>query len=103
MATENIHGEADQWSMVVLYDPNSGAIVHSHQVVTSPGGVHPDAHALEKQALEHAAHARKAPLQGMAVLHVDPHEFDLQTSYAVDVKAKRLKPVARAKPGKQQA
>jgi hypothetical protein len=96
MATEDIHDDGNQWSMVVLYDPKSGAIVHSHQVVTHPGGVHPDAQALEKQALEHAGHAHKAPLQGMAVLHVNPRELDLEASYAVDVKAKRLKSIAKA-------
>src|SRR4051794_41753364 len=89
MATEDIHDDGNQWSMVVLYDPKSGAIVHSHQVVTHPGGVHPDAQALEKQALEHAGHAHKAPLQGMAVLHGYPPEPDLDASYAVDGKANR--------------
>jgi hypothetical protein len=96
MATGDIHGEFDQWSMVVLYDPKSGAIVHSHQVVTSRGGVHPDQPTLEKLALEHASHARKAPVQGVAVLHVNPHEFDFHAVYSVDVNAKRLKANAKA-------
>jgi hypothetical protein len=97
MATGDIHGDFDQWSMVVLYDPKSGAIVHSHQVVTSRGGVHPDAPTLERQALEHAAHVRKAPVQGVAVLHVNPQEFDFHATYTVDVNTKRLKASAKAR------
>jgi len=97
MTTNDIHGEFDHWSMVVLYDSHSGAIVHSHQVVTTRGGVHPDGPTLEKQALEHAAHARNAPVQGVAVLHVNPHEFDFHATYAVDVSTKRLKASAKAR------
>jgi hypothetical protein len=93
MATENIHGNVDQWSMVVLYNPKSGAIVHTHQVVSTQGGVHPDARAVENLALEHASHARKAPVQGVAFLHVNPRDIDFDQSYAVDVKAKRLKTI----------
>jgi hypothetical protein len=93
MATENIPGNVDQWSMVVLYNPKNGAIVHTHQVVSTQGGVHPDARALENLALEHASHARKAPVQGVAFLHVNPRDIDFEQSYAVDVKAMRLKTI----------
>jgi hypothetical protein len=99
MATGDVQGDVEHWSMVVLYDSKNGGIVHSHQVVTARGAVHPDAQALERQALEHASHARKASVSGTAFLHVNPREIDLEAAYVVDVQAKRLKRIEPTKRG----
>ncbi|MGB9366768.1 MAG: hypothetical protein WCE79_12240 [Xanthobacteraceae bacterium] len=100
MAAGDVQGDDEHWSMVVLYDPKSGAIVHSHQVVTARGAVHPDAQAIEREALEQAAHARKASVSA-AFLHVNPREIDLAAAHVVDVKTGQLKAVAKAEPGKR--
>ena len=39
-------------SLVVLYDAETGNIVHTHRVVSFKDGEHPDKAMLEKQALE---------------------------------------------------
>src|SRR5579872_327884 len=88
-ATKNeVLGPYDKWSMVVLYDPKTGDIVHTHQAVTTRGGTHPDEPALEKEAAEHAARMRS--VAGMSFLHVDPRMVDLNTRYTVDLKNRSL-------------
>jgi hypothetical protein len=90
-ATRNeVFGEYDHWSMVVLYDPKTGDIVHTHQAVTTRGGTHPDQAALEKEAAEHASRLRKAPVEGMAFLAVDPSKIDLNARYTVDLRNRSL-------------
>ena len=76
--------------MVVLYDPKTGDIVHTHQAVTTRGGTHPDEAALEKEAAEHASRVRSASVAGMGFLHVDPSKVDLNVRYAVDVRSRSL-------------
>ena len=93
MAKNEIHGDYEHWSMVVLYDPETGHIAHTHQVVTSRGGRHPDRKALEAEAAEHASRARKASLGKLAFLHVDPREVDFDVPHVVDVKTGTLQPV----------
>ena len=90
-ATKNeVLGPYDKWSMVVLYDPKTGDIVHTHQAVTTRGGTHPDDTALEKEAAEHAARIRSASVAGMGFLNVDPSTVELNTRYAVDLKNRSL-------------
>jgi len=90
MANNQVFGPYDQWSMVVLYDPKTGAIVHTHQAVTTRGGTHPDPATLEKLAADHASRARNSPVDGMAFLEVDPREFNPDARYTVDVKSRSL-------------
>jgi hypothetical protein len=96
MATNDVQGPYDNWSMVVLYDPKTGEIAHTHQAVTTRGGAHPDPAALEQLAADHAVRARNVPVDGMAFLHVDPREIDLGARYTVDVKSGSL---VKAAPG----
>jgi len=90
-----VFGQYDHWSMVVLYDPKTGDILHTHQAVTTRGGTHPDQAALQKEAAEHASRLRKIPADGMAFLAVDPREIDLNARYVVDVKNRSMKAVPR--------
>ena len=57
MANNQVLGPYDQWSMVVLYDPKTGNVAHTHQAVTTRGGTHPDPDTLEKLAADHATRA----------------------------------------------
>ena len=70
MAKNQVFGPYDQWSMVVLYDPKTGDIVHTHQAVTTRGGTHPDQATLEKLAADHASRARNTSVAGVGFLHV---------------------------------
>jgi hypothetical protein len=94
MTKNEVIGPYDHWSMVVLYDPKTGDIMHTHQAVTTRGGTHPDQAALEKEATEHASRLTKAPVVGMAFLAVDPREIDLTARYTVDIKTRSLRKAA---------
>ena len=90
MTNNQVFGPYDQWSMVVLYDPKTGHIAHTHQAVTTRGGTHPDQATLEKLAADAAARATKTSVAGMAFLHVDPSEIDAAAYYTVDVRNRSL-------------
>jgi len=90
MTKNQVFGPYDHWSMVVLYDPKTGNILHKHQAVTTRGGTHPDQATLEKEAADHASRARNIPVDGVAFLAVDPREIDHNARYTVDVKNRSL-------------
>lgn len=98
MAKNQVFGPYDQWSMVVLYDPKTGSIAHTHQAVTTRGGTAPDPATLEKLAADHAARATNTSVAGMAFLHVDPTEIDSDLHYTVDIKSWSLVKAALRKP-----
>lgn len=99
MAENQVFGPYDQWSMVVLYDPKTGDIVHTHQAVTTRGGTHPDPETLETLTADHASGARNISVAGMAFLHVDPGKIDPAARYTVDVKNRSLLKADPRKPG----
>jgi hypothetical protein len=90
MATNDVVGAFDHWSMVLVYDPKTGIIVHSHQAVTTRGGTHPDSATLQKQAADHAWRARNIAVDDMAFLTVDPRDIDFKALYTVDLKSRTL-------------
>lgn len=90
MIKNQVFGPYDHWSMVVLYDPNTGDILHTHQAVTTRGGTHPDQATLEMEAADHASRVSKIPVDRMAFLAVDPHEIDHGARYTVNVKNRTL-------------
>ena len=98
MAKNAVFGAYDQWSMVVIYDPKTGHIIHSHEVVTARGGTHPDQATMQKQAAEYLSRGRNLSANGMAFLHVDPRDLELEDFYVVDLQTKSLKAVPAAKP-----
>lgn len=97
MARYEVHGSYERWSMVFVYDPRTGDIVHAHHVVSAPGGAHPDRDTLEQEAAEQALRASNTPLETMAFLHVDPREIDSDSHYAVDVNSRSLVKTALSK------
>jgi len=91
-----VYGSYDQWSMVVVYDPKTGHIVHRHEVITSRGGTHPDKPGIEKLVAAQLLAGRNISADGLAFLHVDPQAIDLGTRYVVDVASRALKPAPKA-------
>jgi hypothetical protein len=79
----------DEESLVMVYDPTDGHIVHEHHFVTSRGGVHPDQEAREALALEHA---RKSghEISKVAMLSVKSGDFKHGSRYRVDVAQRQL-------------
>ena len=75
--------EFDRKSVVVVYNPADGRVLHRHYCYTSHGGLHPDEKALEKAALEFASLANPANAK-MSILHVDPRDIKQDTEYRVD-------------------
>lgn len=85
---ENL-GEVEQWSMVVIYDPESGDIVHTHECMSLQGRKHPTKKALEAEALEHASRAGRDTAK-VSLLHVDPASLKMDAHYKVDTKKRVL-------------
>lgn len=97
MKNPQVIGEFEQWSMVVIHDPVSGDIAHTHQCVTSRGGKHPDKKSLEREAMEHFSLGKAKTKKKMSLLHVDPHSIRADTHYKVDIKTRSLAEVAKRK------
>ena len=89
--------EVAQESMVVLYDPESGHVVHMHHSVTFKGGKHPDRVSLEKDARHELSQAQPTFAERTALLHVDPASIRPATLYKVDVKAGKLVQLGKAR------
>ena len=76
--------EVERDSLVVLYEPSTGRIVHMHNVVTVNGGMHPDKNTVEKEALEQLSQTQPSFKEKVALLHVDPSSLKPRTLYKVD-------------------
>jgi hypothetical protein len=95
MAHAHNLGDFEQWSMVVVYDHNTGEIVHTHECLSLPGGKHPDRQKLERDALEYASRAG-ADTAATSLLHVDPQNLVAGSQYKVDSVTKVLVEVPHA-------
>ncbi len=78
----------------VLYDPSNGRIVHTHEVVTLPGGRKVDEKEMERRTLQRAASAG-VDTSKLKVMHVPPEEYDRTSLYRVELKGLRLVKLAR--------
>jgi hypothetical protein len=94
--------EVEHESLVVLYDPQTGRVVHQHQVVTMKGGQHPDEKTMEKDAMEQLAHIQPGVTQKLSVLHVDPRTLKPEALHKVDT-AKHVLVEAPRPPAKRKA
>lgn len=81
-------------SGVLIYDAKSGDIIHRHEVVTVRGGEHPDAAAIEREALALFAQAHPDLTAKAAVLHFDPKSLTPGRLHKVDVAARKLIEIA---------
>jgi hypothetical protein len=89
----------EQATLVLLYHPKTGTIVHAHYAAADPGADLPARAAIERDAV-HYARQRGARRGGVAVdalprLHVDPRRFRPDRAYRVDVKSRTLVPAGR--------
>lgn len=96
------HVEVEQESVVVIYDPKTGHVVHRHHAFTAKGGTHPDKAALERDAMEQLSRAQPhLDIKHFAVLHVEPAVLKAAGVHKVDVAKKAV--VAVHAPKKQHA
>ena len=91
----NTHGTVDFTSStaVVIYDRQSGAIVHVHECWTERGGRPPGKRTLHAEALHYAREERPDIMaRAMAALHVDPKALVVSAgeSLRVDVQRREL-------------
>jgi hypothetical protein len=82
--------DVEQESMVVLYDAETGRIVHCHAAFTAKGGNHPDKATLESNAQRQLSLAQRNLPQKTAALHLSPREFKQGFRFRVDVKLRTL-------------
>jgi hypothetical protein len=90
----NKSDDIDKVSCVVVYDRETGEILHKHEHVTLRGGRHPDKKVLEKDALEHASGVGRTAARA-SVLHVDAETLDASKHYRVDTQRQALVEVPR--------
>ena len=94
-------GEVEHQSLVVIYDPDTGDVVHRHEVVSVKGAQHPDDRTIESDAWDELdrgqptlARRLGGPASGLrerlAILHADPTKLDPDKSYRVDTKKRAL-------------
>ena len=91
-------GEIEQSSLVLIYDSESGKILHSHTFVTTRGGEPPDRQAMETQALRAlnaGSRPSDIPLHRISFLHLDARDVRPDTAYDVDSKNGRLVEIGR--------
>jgi hypothetical protein len=82
--------DVERESLVVLYDPGTGRIVHMHNAVTVNGGRHPDQKTMEKDALEQLSLAQPDFKERVELLEVDASTLKEGTLYRVDTKKRVL-------------
>jgi hypothetical protein len=75
--------------LVVVYEADTGRIVHEHYVVTAKGGNHPEAKEQESDALEQfrlsSARLKREVKSDLAVLRVNPELRTPEGRFRVDV------------------
>jgi len=82
--------EIERESAVFVYDPQTGQVVHRHQVVTVKGGQHPDQETIEADAMGQLSQAQPTVTRKLAFLHVDPRTLKSGVLYKVDIAKKVL-------------
>jgi len=85
--------EIEHESMVVLYEPRTGRIVHRHEVVSMRGAEHPDERTREADAREQLRLAQpdaEARVSAVEALHVEPSHWQADRYYRVDPKKRAL-------------
>jgi len=83
-------GAPEHESLIIVYDPADGHIVHSHSHYDlTPGGQRADEKALEKEVLEIVSQHGIAT-SSVALLHVDPQSVNDSAFYKVDTRKRQL-------------
>jgi hypothetical protein len=79
----------EQAKICILYDPKDGRIVHTHEVVTFPGGRKVNDEEVKARAFKNATVSGKRTSK-LKALHVSPEDFDRTSTYTVDLKSLAL-------------
>ena len=78
----------------VLYDPRDGRVVHTHRVITMPGGQEITDAEAEARAKERAKQAGR-DIRGLSALRVAHEDCDGSSQYRVDLAEKKLRKLER--------
>jgi hypothetical protein len=70
----------------VVYDAETGEIIHTHQIVTLPGANPPTEEELKAEAIELASKITDRSPSDIAILPVKEEELEPGVEYKVDVK-----------------
>ena len=81
-STESVEHESSR--VCVVYDTQTGAILHVHQVVTWSRAKSPTEQEIERVALELATNDRRHRSR-MGILHVKPESLLPRRNYKVDI------------------
>jgi hypothetical protein len=99
--TDEFHGagavEVQSESTCVLYDPSTGQVMHSHEVITLKGGERPSEKDVESRA-QAAARARGLNLSGLRAMHVAGRPMREPGEYKVDRERRSINLIQRHSP-----
>jgi hypothetical protein len=82
----------------LIYDPESGEVVHGHTTIVFPGADSPSPEEVEQRALEEAARATNRDAASLSALAVEHEDLEHGAHYRVDPKSKRLERITPQKP-----
>jgi hypothetical protein len=88
-------GEPISHKICVIYDPANGAVIHTHEVLTFPGGRQVTDADTEAEALAMLARRSGKDMSGFGVLHVPPGEYQRSARHRVELPSRRLIAEAR--------
>jgi hypothetical protein len=94
MRLEHHGAEPESVQTCVIFDPETGRIVHTHHVVTLPGAIPVSREEVERRAWERAAGAGNDPSR-LRAIHVDSEQLNRSASYRVDVTTMSLVAIER--------
>ena len=89
-------GEPISHKTCVIYDPADGGVIHTHEVLTFPGGRQVTHAVAEAEALTLLARRTGKDVSGFGVLHVPCGEYQRGVRYRVELPTRRL--IARGPP-----
>jgi hypothetical protein len=78
----------------ILYDPQDGRVVHTHTVLTTPGGQDVTDEELEERTRQRAERVGHA-ISGLRTLRVSSDECDASSQYRVNLATGKLEKVER--------
>ena len=81
--------EPEEIHTLVVYDPETGRIVHRHSVITYPGAQRRTKEELEARAIE-MARSQTGYQKALTVLHVESQAFAEPAEYLVDLSSRQL-------------
>jgi hypothetical protein len=84
-------------SVCILFDRHDGRVVHTHRVVTLPGGKKLSTEQVEKRALE-LARKLHLDVSKLGVLHVPPEQYKASANLKVDIHSHQLIGLPTPKP-----